>query len=105
MKPLIAFLLFTLSAPPALAADAKSCGKQQVVATVDGMVCDFCVQGLKKVLMKEEAVENVEVDLTTKHVTIDLKPGQSLDDTVVNQKVDWAGYKVAGIERSCAKKG
>lgn len=105
MKYAIVLALLALSSAAALAADKKACDKKQVVATVDGMVCDFCAQGLKKVLMKEEAVENVEIDLTTKHVTIDLKAGQSIADSVVNEKVDWAGYKVSGIAHSCASKG
>ena len=103
MKYIVTLSLLAISAFPAMAADKKPCDKQQVVATVDGMVCDFCAQGLKKVLMKEDAVENVEIDLTTKHVTIDVKQGQSLDDSIVNKNVDWAGYKVSGIESSCAK--
>ena len=106
MKIIYALCLVLVSSFPAFAADTgKACDQTQVVATVDGMVCDFCAQSLKKVLMKEEAVENVEIDLTTKHVTIQLKPGQTLEDAVINKNVDWAGYKVSGIERSCAVKG
>jgi copper chaperone CopZ len=102
MKLVIILSLLFLSAFPAWAGNAKPCEKQQVVATVDGMVCDFCAQGLKKVLMKEDSVESVEIDLTTKHVTIELKPGQTLEDAAINKNVDWAGYKVSGITRHCA---
>lgn len=86
---------------PAHAAQSD-CPAPQAVAVVDGMVCDFCAQGLKKVFLQESAVRDVAIDLTTKEVRLTLKPGASIDDAVIRKKVDWAGYTTASIIHSCA---
>lgn len=87
---------------PATAAD-KGCANPQSVAKVDGMVCDFCAQGLKKVLLKEANVESVDINLTTKEVVVTPKAGQTIEDATIKAKVDWAGYKFTGIEHTCGK--
>lgn len=101
MKYALILVLLCLTSP-ALAAD-KTCEKPRATAVVDGMVCDFCAQGLTKVLMKEKGVTGVEVDLTTKEVKILLEPGATISDETINKKVDWAGYKVRGITHACEK--
>ena len=101
-KIILSLCLLTLTAP-ALAADKKECTSKQAIATVDGMVCDFCAQGLIKTFMKEDAVEKVDIDLTTKKVSIAMKPGKNLDDAVIKKQVDYAGYKVTGIDHACKK--
>lgn len=100
MKYLLTALLLVTS--PALAA-TPVCPTPQTIATVDGMVCDMCAQSIKKVLEKESSVKGVEINLTTKQVLIDVKPGETLSDDVVKKKIDWAGYKLAKLEHSCAK--
>lgn len=102
-KMLLLSLSLLMVTSPALAADKKACATEQVIAKVDGMVCDFCAQGLIKTFMKEDPVEKVDIDLTTKEVRISLKDGQTLADSVVTQRVDYAGYKVTSIEHSCKK--
>lgn len=109
MKKIILSLslcLLTLTAP-AFAADKavakKECSAKMAVATVDGMVCDFCAQGLIKLFMKEDAVEKVDIDLTTKKVSIAMKPGKNLDDAVIKKQVDYSGYKLTGLDHTCAK--
>lgn len=99
MKAFLA--LFLLLSAPAYAAE-PACDTPRTVAKVDGMVCDFCAQSVKKVLEKEASVKNVDIDLTAKTVTIDVKPGEMLSDDIVKQKIDWAGYKLTGIEHACA---
>lgn len=103
MKYIPAFLLLTI-VNPAVAAEKAACQAPEATAIVDGMVCDFCAQGLKKVFMKEPMVKDVAIDLTTKEVRIILKPGETIDDGLINKKVDWAGYKVTGIKRDCPEK-
>ena len=51
--------------------------------------------------MQEKGVTGVEVDLTTKEVSILLEEGATISDETINKKVDWAGYKITGISRSC----
>ena len=99
MKYLLTALL--LLASPSFAAQPV-CPTPQTIATVDGMVCDMCAQSIKKVLEKEPPVQSVEINLTTKQVLITVKPGESLSDEVVKQKIDWAGYKLAGLKHGCA---
>ncbi len=104
MKTLMLSLcLLALTSPAFAAANKKACVSEQAIATVDGMVCDFCAQGLIKLFMKEDAVEKVDIDLTSKEVRISLKPGQTIDDALITKRVDYAGYKVTGIEHSCKK--
>jgi copper chaperone CopZ len=50
-----------------------------VKATVNGMVCAFCAQGIEKRLSKMPASEAVFVDLKRKVVVVEAKPGQTLD--------------------------
>ena len=100
IKYLVALL--AISIPFSASAAETSCKSPQAVAIVDGMVCDFCAQGLKKVFMKDPAVKDVQVDLTTKEVKILLNPDKTIDDALINKNVDWAGYKVAGITHGCA---
>lgn len=97
---LIAFALLSL-ATPALA--AEKCNAPQTVAVVDGMVCDFCAQGIIKTLKKNPAVKDVQIDLTAKTVTIDTNPGQSVSDEEINKLVDYSGYKLVKVEHLCKK--
>lgn len=94
--------LIVLLTPLNTTAAEKSCETPQATAIVDGMVCDFCAQGLKKVFLKDPAVKDVQVDLTTKEVKILLRSGQQIDDVLINKNVDWAGYKVTKITHGCA---
>ena len=41
-----------------------------IVTSVNGLVCDFCAQALKKVFQKEEAVKALKVDLDEGEVRI-----------------------------------
>ncbi len=104
MKAFVLAVLLTLPVTAASASQEKSCDVPRAVAIVDGMVCDFCAQSLKKVFLKNDDVTDVQIDLTTKEVKILLKPGTSIDDAAIKKNVDWAGYKVSGISRDCAGK-
>lgn len=96
---ILPLILLTFTSP-AWSQDCK--GREQAVATVNGMVCDFCVQSLKKVFLKDPAVETVDIDLTTKHVTITMKQGKTLDDQAIAKVVEWGGYEMTGVTRSCS---
>lgn len=86
---------FFIFAPPAVAAhDGK-----HVLVTVNGMVCGFCAQSLKKVYLKNSAVADVDINLESKIVTLSLKDGQNITDEEVSKGIDYAGYSVAKIER------
>lgn len=72
---------------------------EQVTVTVKGMVCSFCAQGIKKTFMRKDGVENVEVDLDKKLVTIVTTPGKTIKDSELQESIVDAGYEVVTIER------
>ena len=72
---------------------------EEVVATVKGLVCSFCAQGIKKTFFKHPDVLDTKVDLESKLVTLTLKDGSTLSDNDIEQLVTDAGYAVEKIER------
>jgi len=103
MKKTLLLLSFLLFSVPSFAAETK-CAAPQATATVDGMVCDFCAQGLIKVFKKNNPnVSDVKIDLTTKKVAVDMKEGTDITDAEIAKNVDYSGYKLVKIERACAK--
>ena len=72
---------------------------EEITATVKGMVCSFCAQGIKKTFGKNEHVEKVDVDLDNKIVTLTTREGHSLTDELVTKGINDAGYDVVKIER------
>lgn len=75
-----------------------------VVVKVDGMVCDFCAQSLKKVFLKEDAVSAIDVDLDNGEVIVDYKDGQTLSHDTITKLIVDAGYTVSGMTHASAKK-
>jgi copper chaperone CopZ len=69
-----------------------------IKATVNGMVCAFCAQGIEKRLGKLDATQEVFVDLKKKVVAVSAKPGQALDIKQVSAEIVEAGYEVLKIE-------
>jgi copper chaperone CopZ len=76
---------------PALAAES-------IKATVNGMVCAFCAQGIEKTLMKMPQTKAVFVDLKKKIVAVEAKEGQSLDGKKISAEIKDAGYDVVKLE-------
>jgi copper chaperone CopZ len=70
-----------------------------VKVDIYGLVCDFCAQALEKVFGKETAVDDIEVDLEAKIVTIHLKNGMQLEDALIEKNILDAGYNVEAIRR------
>lgn len=95
MKKLMMLALVLLLATPAFAAAAGA----HIRVTVNGLVCDFCAVSMKKIFMKKDPVAAVDVNLTTKIVEIDLKPGKTLDDAEIEKGITDAGYAVVSIKR------
>lgn len=94
------------AAPAALAQDAPAdsaiSAKTLVTAKVNGMVCDFCARAVTKVFGKQDAVENVHVDLDNGEIHVTLKPGAALSDEKVADLVRKSGYDLVSIERETA---
>ena len=92
MRNIIVSLALAAAALPAFAANS-------VKATVNGMVCAFCAQGIEKRLTKLEATKAVVVDLKNKTVAVEAKDGQALNQKVVAAEITEAGYDVVKMER------
>ena len=78
-------------------------GASVITAKVNGLVCDFCAQALRKVFKKEAAVEDISVDLDSGNVLIALKDGETLDDATIKKLIRKSGYSLVSIERSAAR--
>ncbi len=87
----IVSLVLATAGLPALAADSLK-------ATVNGMVCAFCAQGIEKSLSKMDATKAVFVDLKSKVVAVEAKEGKTLDQVAVSAAIVDAGYDVVKME-------
>lgn len=73
-----------------------------VTAKVKGMVCDFCARAVTKVFGKNDAVENVHVDLDRQEIHVTLKTGGELTDDTVGELVKKSGYTLVSVTRETA---
>lgn len=98
MKKIILSLLtaFVFINSPVLADQTEGI-QRDVVVKVNGMVCDFCAQSIKKVFGKQDSVAAVDVDLDKGEIIIDLKDGQKIDHETITALVTDAGYNVTDI--------
>lgn len=69
-----------------------------IKATVNGMVCAFCAQGIEKRISSMPATKAVYVDLKKKTVAIEAKEGQTLDGNAIRAEITDAGYDVVKLE-------
>jgi len=94
-KILLAFILsISLFSNTALAAT------QTLKATVNGMVCAFCAQGIEKKIRALSQTQDVYVNLKQRIVAVELKAGQTLSDDTLKGLIKDAGYDVTSIEMS-----
>jgi copper chaperone CopZ len=87
-------VLMSLLLPFAAASFAES----SLRATVNGMVCPFCAQGIEKRISKMEATKAVFVDLKNKTVAVEPKDGARLDEKAIAAEIKDAGYDVVKME-------
>ena len=78
----------------------QSFAAQSLKATVNGMVCAFCAQGIEKRLSKMDATKAVFVDLKNKVVAVEAKPGKTLDQKAIAAEIAEAGYEAISFEAS-----
>ena len=91
MNKTILTLALALAALPSVAATSLK-------ATVNGMVCAFCAQGIEKRISKMGATKEVFVDLKRKTVAVEAKDGQVLDAKAIAAEIVEAGYDVVKID-------
>lgn len=100
MKNILAIfitLVFFLSLPFAVMAQEK------VILKVSGLVCSFCVQGVKKSFEKTETTESVDVDLDNHQVTLVFLKDKNLSDEEMKNILQSSGYTLLEIKRSADK--
>jgi copper chaperone CopZ len=78
---------------------AQAAQNRIIDVSVNGMVCDFCAQSLKKIFGKQQNVEKVDISLETKKIVVTLKPEKDLSDDVVTKLITDSGYAVEAISR------
>ena len=93
MNKTIIALTLAASALPVWAADS-------VKATVNGMVCAFCAQGIEKRISKLPTTKAVYVDLKQRIVAVEAKDGQKVDGKAISAEIVDAGYEVVKLEPS-----
>jgi copper chaperone CopZ len=82
-----------------LLAATGTAAAETLKATVNGMVCAFCAQGIEKRLTALDATAAVYVDLKHRVVAVETKPGQTLDEKKLTTEIVEAGYAVEKVER------
>jgi len=84
---------------PRPTAFAENQNATEIQVKLAGLVCDFCARAIEKTFSKQGEVAQTSIDLTTKQLTLRLKPGANLDNATIETLVKNAGYNVIEIKR------
>lgn len=68
----------------------------KTILIVEGMSCNHCVEAVKNAVSTIAGVENVEVNLETKEVTVEHIGNLSID--VIKNEIEDQGYDVVGTK-------
>lgn len=96
MNKILLTFIFTIS----LFSNSALAATQTLKATVNGMVCAFCAQGIEKKIRALSQTQDVYVNLKQRIVAVELKAGQTLSNDTLKALVKDAGYEVTAIELS-----
>lgn len=91
------FKLLTLATLLILSTNTAFAATSSKYVDVNGLVCDFCARALEKVFGKQDAVQDIDVNLDTKVVTINFKDNQTMEDRNITKLIMDAGYNVVAI--------
>jgi len=72
--------------------------KGDAIVKANGLVCDFCARALEKVFKKQSEVKDINVDLTTKNITIFFNEGKTLSEEKIKEFIKDAGYDVEEVK-------
>ena len=101
--------VFTLAlamslAAPAVSAQEEAAGRdaepRQIVVTILGMSCPFCVYGVEQKLKRLDGVTELEVVLETGLATLTLAEDADISNEQLQGTVKDAGFEVAKIVRN-----
>lgn len=73
---------------------------EKVIVDVKGLVCEFCAVAIEKVFKKRGEVKSIDVNLTSKKITIEFKQGKNIQDLDIKRLILDSGYNVVKITRS-----
>ena len=71
----------------------------QITVYVNGMVCSFCAQGVKKSFQNHKSVQSANVSLEKKSVELILEEDKSITDIQIIEIINDAGYNIEEIAR------
>ncbi len=77
---------------PPLSPEKRRFVTQTVIYSVPAIHCAHCAMSIREEVSEVEGVDEVDVDLETKIVTI---RGNELDDAALRAAIDEAGYEAA----------
>ncbi|MBA4328137.1 MAG: heavy metal transporter [Polaromonas sp.] len=92
------FTLQFIAISLAAAFSSTAMATESIKASVNGMVCAFCAQGIEKRLSNMPATKAVFVDLKKKIVAVEAREGQTLDGEAIRHEIREAGYDVTRLE-------
>jgi len=85
-------LVVSLGALSLMPVNSIAAGQQVVEIPVSGMVCEFCVYGVKKKLQNLDGVEKVQVSLEDKQARIIMAPNHGADIDAIRNAITDAGF-------------
>ncbi len=94
---ILATIFILLSISPSFASETEKAN--DVVVNVNGMVCDFCAQGLKKLFGEREEVKDIAIDLEAGTVALDFAENKTLKDEEIEKIIKDNGISVVSIKR------
>lgn len=78
---------------------------EKIEVEVQGMVCDFCAQGLQKTIGALDEVDKINVDMDSQKVSIFLKDDKDLADEKIKELIVGNGFSVVDIvHKQCTSK-
>jgi len=107
LSVIICLCILTVSFPVYAEEGAEVAGTagESATITVKGLVCEFCVKNIEKVLSKQKEIAGVSIDLGKAEVTVTFKKGQTMDDVRIKELIKDAGYDVDSISREYEDEG
>lgn len=102
-KILVGLFVFSLSTTAFAASTTPAENGPSWVAHVEGMVCDFCAQGLLKALGKKDSVADIEVSLEDSTLTVHLHEKGALTEKELAKIIKDNGFSVSKITRPTTK--
>ena len=67
--------------------------------TVDGMVCNYCVESIRLRMKKNKEVKDVKIDFDKKLVLVITEPGRDIATEKIEQSIRDTGYVPKDIKK------